>query len=441
MRPYVLCLLCILSACSRSPAPRVTSELVTTLGADIPEGGDAGPPCAVAADESAVFLGWRAARKGHEVVACEPSGRVLWTHHHGPAQSGVRALAADDGVVFVLADDDGKKLYRLDAKTGTPLPWEGRTELDLPITSLWNDPASKLDHADYLAADHGRLYVTFAGEQFAAVIDAKTGAYVITITGPQPGAMAFSTTPMRDPQTGEQKVIDFGVATIMGNGIAYFLMEHDPAWVMMSTTRWLQDGEHITALTLTGDAMKSDKLTIFTALGAPHHQVQLRPADAVEGFATAIGAPGGRSDGAWKPDALRDVRALAVDATGQLWIAEGDEHFGRFTVWKTDGKQGTLVREFFGPLDSTTLAVDPADPLTATLGGLRWRVEEGRARCVEQLSPSPPPTRTTRKLRDADGRLLWVAPEGWSVHRSKDGRAFAWNRSRGAEFYRLSIGN
>lgn len=417
-------------------------ELVATVGADIPEGGDAGPPCAVASDERRVFLGWRAARGGSEVVACEPGGRVLWTHHHGPGESGVRALAADDGAVVVLADADGKKLYRLDAATGAPLPWEGRAGRDLPIAALWNEPgsASTLDHADCLAADHGRLYVTFAAEQFAAVLDAKSGAYVITLTGPQPGAISFSTTPMIDPQTGERKVIDFGVAAIAGNGLAYFLMDHDPAWVMTSTTRWLRDDERISALTLAGDAMTTDKLTIFTALGAPHHQVQLRPADAVEGFATAVGAPGGRGAGPWKADALRDIRALAVDAAGQLWIAEGDEHFGRFTVWETGGKQGALVREIFGPLDAGTLAVDPADPLAATLGGLRWRVENGRAICLEELAAFPAPPRTTRKLRDASGRVVWLAPEGWSVHRASGGRAFAWERGRGARCYALRIG-
>lgn len=308
-----------------------------------------GPPCAVAADEHAVFLGWRHAQNAHEVVACEPGGKVLWRHHRGPAESGVRALAADDGVVFVLADADGKKIYRLDAKTGAPLPWEGRAEPDLTITSLWGDPASKLDRADYLAADHGRLYVTFAEAQFAAVLDARTGAYVITLSGPQLGPMAFSTTPMIDPQTGTQKVIDFGVAVIAGNGLAYFLMEHDPAWVMMSTTRWLQDDERITALTLTGDAMKTDKLTVYTALGDPYHQVQLRPADAVEGFTTAVGAAGGRSEGAAHPDALRDIRAIAVDALGQLWVVETSGETGRFSVWKTEGKAGILLRQNFLP--------------------------------------------------------------------------------------------
>jgi hypothetical protein len=417
----------------------VVPEHVVTIGADIPEGGEAGPPCAVAADDHAVFLGWSAARDGHEIVAVEPDGGVLWTHHHGPGESGVRALAADDGVLFVLADADGKRIYRLDGKTGEPLPWEGRTERDLAITALWGDPASKLDRADYLAADNGRLYVTFASDQFAAVLDAKSGAYVITLTGPNLGPMAFSTTPMRDPKTGAQEVIDFGVAAIAGNGLAYFLMQHDPAWVMMSTTRWLQDDERVTALALTGDAMKTDKLTIFTALGAPHHQVQLRPADAVEGFSTAIGAPGGRTEGAWKPDALRDVRGLAVDAMGQLWIVENAGDFGRFTVWKADGKTGRLVREIIGPLDGSTLAVDPVDPLSVTLGGLRWRVESGRAICLEHLATSPPPRRTTRKLRDANGALLWLAPERWSVHRGKDGRAFAWERGRGARLFALPV--
>jgi len=337
VRFLALCLLALSCACSRRPSAAETEPIVL------------GPPTAVAADEHAVFLGWRHAKNTHEVAACEPGGKVLWWHHHGPGESGVRALAADGGVVFVLADADGKKIYRLDAKTGRPLPWEGRTEPDLVITSLWGDPNAKLDRADYLAADNGRLYVTFAADQFAAVLDAKTGAYIITLTGPQLGPMAFSTTPMNDPQTGQQKVIDFGVAAIAGNWLAYFIMEHDPAWVMMSTTRWLQDDEKITALTLTGDAMKTDKLTIYTALGAPHHQIQLRPADAVEGFVTTVGAPGGRSPGEAKPEVLGEIRAIAVDALGQLWVAENTGETGRFSVWKTEGKAGILLHENFSP--------------------------------------------------------------------------------------------
>ena len=43
-----------------------------------------------------------------------------------------------------------------------------------------------------------------------------------------------------DPQNpGEMKVIDFGVCVLAEHGLAYFVMQHDPAWVMASTTRWL----------------------------------------------------------------------------------------------------------------------------------------------------------------------------------------------------------
>src|SRR4029079_14566982 len=69
-------------------------------------GGDAGPPCAVAADEKSVYLGWRAAVTGHEIVSVDTNGRVLWGHHHGPGKSGVDGLAAADGEVFVLGSGE-----------------------------------------------------------------------------------------------------------------------------------------------------------------------------------------------------------------------------------------------------------------------------------------------------------------------------------------------
>ena len=433
------------AACSR-PVPRpLQLDPLGRVGAGLGgewAGGDAGPPCAVAADERAVFLGWRAARTGHEIVACDPAGHPLWGHHHGPELSGVRSLAADGGTVFVLADADGTRLYRLDAATGVPLPWEGRGEGDLAIASLWGDGTTKIEHADWLAADNGRLYVTFSTEEFVAVLDARTGAYLTTLTAPQPGQMSFSTTPMRDPETGLERPIDFGVAAIAGNGLAYFLMEHEPPWVMMSTTRWLQEDERITALTCVGDTMKSSKLTIYTALGAPHHQVRLRPADVVENFAVNLGKGGGRIEpGPWEPGALRDIRALAVDATGQLWIAECDEHFGRFTVWNTEGKEGALVREIIGPLDAATLHVDAANPLDIVLGGLRWHVGGNSATCVERMVRMPAPTQLPTDLRDVNGRVLWAPPENertaWSVHRSSDGRAFAFRRGAGVEVFAL----
>ena len=168
----------------------------------------------------------------------------------------------------------------------------------------------------------------------------------------------------------------------------------------------------------------------------------LRPADAAESFTTSVGKSGGRIEpGPWEPGALRDIRALAVDATGQLWIAEGDEQFGRFTVWKTEGREGALVREIIGPLDGATLHVDADDPLDIALGGLRWRIRDKAAKCVERLGKMPAPSPSPAELRDAKGRVLWAPPESertaWSVHRAGDGRAFAFRRGAGVEVFAL----
>jgi hypothetical protein len=407
-------------------------------------GGDAGPPCAVAADEHSVFLGWRAAVSGHEIVAVNPQGTVLWGHHHGPGKSGVRALAASDGVVFVLASGEsdesaGSFIYKLDARSGRPVPWEGRTEPEIQLTSLWPaDAEVKPSQGTSIAAKNGRVYVTFGKEEFIAALDGRSGAYVITLNGPAPTQMALSITPMTDPQDpGKSRVIDFGVCALAGNGIAYFVMEHDPAWVMASTTRWLQEDERIVAIALTGDTMKSGDATIYTALADPHHQVQLRTVDNAESFTVAVGKPGGRpATGAWEADGLRDIRAIAIDAQGQLWVAEGDANFGRFSVWGTGEKQGKLLREYFGPVQAEPLA-DLTNPLKVTTRDLQWEIDASTRRAAllsRRAKPIEPPP-GLGELRDEGGLLLWSPHESvrdprlasgkWRIWRGPDAQVYA----------------
>lgn len=421
-------------------------------------GGEKGPPGAVAADEAGrVFLGWRMASEGHEVVACDPEGTVLWGYDHGPGASGVWDLAVDGGVVFVLggkegADADGGAIYKLDAATGAPIPWEGREGRELPIGALWaQDGTPKPQRAEYLAADNGRLYLTFAKEQFIAVIDAATGAYVITLTAPAPGRMALATTPMTVPGEPERtKVIDFGISVVAGNGLAYFLMEHDPPWVMLSTTRWLPEDDRIAAIALQGDPMRSGDLTIYTALGDPHHQIQRRAVDSAERFQGTIGEQGGRAAvGPWRPDAVRDVRGMAVDAKGRLWVVECDGSFGRFTVWETAGPTGRLLREIVGPLSGSDLSVDPADPTRVAADGLVWRVDPS-TRMVACEASGPPPW-TSKPLetewRDADGLVLWRGepadfglerkPVAWSFHPVAGRDPIVWARGFGLHAFAL----
>jgi hypothetical protein len=433
-----------------------TSDLKAPGDLSLVAGGDEGPPCAVAADQNAVFLGWRTARNGHEVVALDPGGRTLWAHHHGSGRSGVVALAAADGVVYVLggaeaAGETGEAVYKLDAQTGAPIRWEGREELELKVESLWpEDSKTKPQRAGAIAAKNGRIYLSFIEDQFIAGLEAATGAYVITLTAPFPTHLALSITPMTDPEDPtKQKVIDFGVCAIARHGIAYFVMEHDPAWVMMSTTRWLPDDEEIVALTLRGDTMKSNQVTIYTALGAPHHQVQLRPAEAAEGFSVAVGVQGGRAaQGPWRREAFRNIRSLAVDAAGQLWVAEGDQEFGRFTVWKTEGGGASLEREIFGPIKANDLSIDLSDGTQVIAGGFRWKVDAANhtATCIETATVSEAAPAFSDEYRDSHGLLLWspkmlkderISREGWQVVLLQNGQVIAAQRGAGVHLFAL----
>ena len=356
-------------------------------------GGDDGGPSAVAADEARVYLGWSGAIEGHPLVALTPAGDVLWKHRE-PGRCGVRALAAEQGTVYVLghggeAAEAGSVLYKLDAPSGAPQAWAGKDERFLRIASLWPPSAETQPvAADALAVGNGRLYLSFTREGFIAVLDARDGRYVTTLSGPGPGPMALSTTPMTAPDgSGKMEIADFGVVILVGRAASYFVMPHDPPWVAMNTTRWLAEDERITAFTMRAETMTSGEVQLYFGLDAPQSQVQVRPAADPTGFTFSVGRAGGReAQGPWQADALRDIRAVAIDAAQQLWIAEGGRTPKRFSVWTTQGKEARLVREHFGPLDFGEPApvVSAGDPGIVVAGGCAWRRDaaSGRWECV-----------------------------------------------------------
>ncbi len=399
-----MALFSLLFGCSRekpnakSPQPETTaaSSLDPAFLFPIP-GGDDGAPSAVAADETRVYLAWRGAIDGNPLVAVDPDGQVQWTHRE-TGKCGVRAVAAEQGIVYVLghggdAAAPGSVIYKLDAATGAPAEWTGQTDRFLRIVSLWPEDADPKPIAgDALAVGNGRLYVSFTALGFIAVLDAHDAKYVTTLSGPAPGPMALSTTPMNAPDgSGRMEVADFGVAILMGRAASYFVMPHDPPWVAMNTTRWLAEDERITAFTMRAETMKSGDVQLFFGLDAPQSQVQVRPASDPSGFTFSVGVPGGREAlGPWQADALRDIRGVAIDAKGQLWIAEGGVRPKRFSVWTTGGKHAQLVREHFGPLDAGEArpSVSRENPTVIVAQGCEWRRDpgSGRLECIRVLS-------------------------------------------------------
>jgi hypothetical protein len=369
-------------------------------------GGAGGVPSAVAADRQRVYLGWDRADAGRSVIAVDLEGRVQWGWRH-PVLSGCKALAVDGGCVFVLAGMPAGKgadvIVRLKADDAGEAPWKGRPENEIAIPTLWPaDAGAQPVQADAMSVHAGRIYLSFTEPGFIAVLDAQTGAYVTTLSGPQLGPMALSTTPMADPDApGKMITADFGIVSIAQRAVSCFVMPHDPPWVAANTTHWFGDEDRITALAMRGDTMKTGDVQLFLGFDVPQQQVQARPASDPQGFTFSAGRVGGRVPGPWQPDALGPIRALAFDARQRLWIAEGDAHPPRFSVRTTEGKTGRLVREFFGPAEAGApgSVIDPDNPDHLFAQGCEWRWDKktGRARCVA-VGTTPPAPRVSERF-------------------------------------------
>jgi hypothetical protein len=378
------------------------------------QGGDAGVPSAVAADGERVFLGWSGGVLGSSVLACDLDGKPLWgwADRRSPDSSGVKALAVDAGVVTVLggkgdASGGGTQLFKLDARTGTQIPWpENRA---LTISNLWPaDAKTNPDRADGMAARAGRIYLTFTEAQFLAVLDAQTGAYLQTVVGAPPELIDVVPTQTESPdKPGTLIDADFALVTLRGGVIGKVLFAHDPLWVMVSEMQPLDREERITALSVIGDGAKHHQHSAFVGLGAPFHQVQRRSVLDTEGFLWSAGHAGGRQLGPWNPEALGPIRGVALDVRGRLWVAEGDAVPPRFSVWETDGTEGRLVREFFGSLGigARSAAVFPGDPDVFVGAGCEWRLDPktGQARCTGVITRSS--TDRFRFRQNADGKI------------------------------------
>ncbi len=366
--------------------------------------GEVGVPTAVGADAERVYLGWSrpvgsagVKSDGYFVLACDLDGHVLWGAKL-PDFTGCEALAVDGGVVTVLARkaDESDILFRFRAGDGSAIPWPSGD--GLAVESLWATDASvKPVRARGMITRAGRLYLTFPQEQFLAVLDAGTGAYLQTVVGGAPELIDVVPTQTESPDhPGVLIPADFAMVSLRGGVLGKVLFAHDPLWVITSDFQPLDREEHITALTVLGDAAPHHKHSAFVALGAPFYQVQRRAILASEGFLWSAGQTGGRRDrGPWQPEALGQISGVALDARGRLWIAEDDVITPRFSVWETDGREGRLVRELFGPIPEGAtghgVATLPSDPAIIVGNGCEWRIDPatGRAACLGIIDPKP----------------------------------------------------
>ncbi len=366
-------------------------------------GGDHGVPSAVATDDKQVYLGWSGAEAGKAVVACDLQGKVLWNNNRAGI-SGVKALASDSGVVYVLGGAsgpaaEGGALYKLDAKTGAYLPWDKSGEADLIVKNLWPDKPNAAGKADAIASSHNTLFLSYAHKNAIQVLEASNGQALRTISVPAPGAIADGTVNYHGPIGGRLPVLIY----VLSGGTKVLALN---PWGGEPKT--IVDGlANATSLAVGKDGK------IYVGGREPDNQVKVFDAEGKP--VSAIGRKGGRALlGAWTPDGMAFIQSLSLDADGKLWVAEADGFPKRVSAW--DAATGKLVKEFFGPSSYGALggAINPLDPNLMVGQGCEWRLDPqtGKAICLGVITRDG--MENSRFGMGANGKLYLAVASKWA---------------------------
>ena len=353
-------------------------------------GGDEGNPTNCAAGNGQMYLSWSCAEAGRALVVTDLQGNVRWKNNRAGI-AGVKAIAEDAGIVYVLGGSagpmaDGGNIYTLDAKTGDYIMGADGTP-DIVVKALWPNPEGKSATADGIAAKDGLVYLSFAKDNAIMVVDEKTRKLLRTLEVPEPGALAIQGKMLYALSAGSK------VLSLAASGEAKPMVEGLSG-----------------AFALTVDP----KGLIYVGEREPDQQVKIYGADGK--LLRTLGRKGGRPLlGAWVADGFRSIAGLAVDGEGKLWVAENDAFPKRVSIWNAES--GKLTKEFFGPTHygASGGAINPVDPNVMVGEGCEWQMDpvSGRAVCAGVFEREEA---NFSKFCQANGRLYLATL--WSAHGS-----------------------
>ena len=331
-------------------------------------GADHGNPQACAAAGNQVYVGWSGGEGDKPLVACDPEGKILWKNIRGGIASA--GPVASDGKTVYAFNNVGqyvaKAIYRLDARSGQYTEWSAWKSTDLSMKDLWEGEKDVPGAPSGLAAAGGKVFVSFSGKNAVVVVDAKTGTVDKRLTVRKASDLEAVSARRVFVVSGGSEVVRVDVAT----GAVATAAKPD-----------LKGRDWVSALAV-------DKAgNLYLGIRGDRHHVRVFGPDGT--LRRRIGREAGRAlAGTWTPDGMLNVAGLAIDAKGQLWVAEDDGSPRRVSVW--DARTGAFKREHFGASSygATGAAINPRDPYLMVGQGCEWRIDPktGRAVCLGTIT-------------------------------------------------------
>ncbi len=302
-------------------------------------GGDHGVPQAVAAFEDGILIAWNASEYGWGIIRTDFEGRKQWGCNYDGTH-----IATDGETVFSAGGHGftrSPNIQLMTVREARPVQIGGKGEIAAPPGG---DEKSNI--VSGLACDNNFLYASYKARNIVAQFDARTGALIATWNVSEPERLAVL-------PDNALAVISQGKLLILSEGkIQKTISDHidEPTGVAFHS------GEIFVA-----NRGKLMNVSVFSAVDGK--------------YLRSVGKEGGRpAKGLYDQNGMYMPGGIAVDKTGQLWVAEVADAPKRISVW--DAKSGVFKKEFFGGCDYFAYGyIDPAKPDEILVHNVIWKID------------------------------------------------------------------
>ncbi len=301
-------------------------------------GGDHGTPQTVCAFDDGVLLAWNSSEYGWGVIRTGFDGRKQWGCNYDATH-----LATDGTLVFSAGGHGFTRsaaIQLMTLKESRPIQLAGKDNIAAPPGG-----DEKSDLVTGLACDGRTLFASYKARSLVARFNPKDGLLLGTWEVPAPERLA---------------ALPDGQVAVISQGKLLILKDGKPA---VTITDKLD--EPVAVAFSDGALFAANRGTLMN----------VSVFDLAGTYLRSIGKEGGRpAKGRYDPLGLYMPGGIAVDKTGQLWVAETTDAPKRISLW--DARTGEFKNEFFGSCDYFGYGyIDPARPDEILVNNVLWKID------------------------------------------------------------------